>query len=137
MEARFDHHIFPSYESQDSFSKYKPGSRLGKGAYGVVLNCTEVATNARFACKCVDVKALVKTRDGPNIERRLRNEISVMSYLVGHPNIVSLKDVYESGPNGQLFMVRACRGPGGAALQKIKIKQRLSGGPRARWHGRD
>ena len=113
---------FFAYASQDSFSKYKPGTRLGKGAFGVVLNCTEVATKARFACKCVDVKALMATRDGANIERRLRNEISVMSYLVGHPNLVSLKDVYESGPDGQLFIVRArlkacMRGTGGSTLK--------------------
>ena len=56
---------------------------LGKGAYGVVLGCTEKSTRDRFACKSVDVKALLKTRDGPNIERRLRNEIAIMSYLAG------------------------------------------------------
>ena len=84
----------------------------------MVLNCTEVATKDCFACKCVDVKALKTTRDGDNVERGLRDEISIMAYLNGHPNIVSLKDVYESGPNGHLVMVRArLRGPGETAIQ--------------------
>ena len=39
------------------------------------------------ACKTIDVKALRKTPDGPNIVGRLRNEIGIMSYLAGHPNV--------------------------------------------------
>ena len=56
---------------------------LGRGAYGTVLGCTEKATRARYACKSVNVAALLKTHDGANIERRLRNEIGIMSYLAG------------------------------------------------------
>ena len=106
-------------ELQDSFpAKYSLGSSLGKGAFGEVMSCTEMETRTCFACKCVDVQALSKTREGPNIKEHLRNEISIMSYLNGHPNIVSLKDVYESGPNGHLVMVRArLRGPGETAIQ--------------------
>jgi len=52
----------------------------------------------------VDVKALSKTRDGHNTVSRLRNEIAVMSYLAGHPNIVRLRDVYES--DGHMFLVQ-------------------------------
>ena len=117
-------------ELQDSFSaKYSLGSSLGKGAFGEVMSCTEMETRTCFACKCVDVQALSKTREGPNIKEHLRNEISIMSYLNGHPNIVSLEDVYESGPNGgQLFMVRArVRGPEGTCRPS---KRRLSGGAR-------
>ena len=50
------------------------------------------------------MKALLRTRDGPNIIGRLRNEIGVMSYLSGHPNLVGLQDVYEI--EGHIFLVQ-------------------------------
>ena len=65
------------------YAKYYSGPLIGEGANGVVMTCTEKATQARFACKAVNVGALLLTRDGPNIHRRLRNEIGIMSYLAG------------------------------------------------------
>ena len=77
---------------------------LGKGAYGCVLGCVERDTKQRFACKSVSIKALLKTRDGPNIVGRLKNEVAVMAHLNGHPNIVKLVDVFESAD--RLFIVQ-------------------------------
>ena len=85
-------------------NKYRPYSELGRGAYGVVIGCIERSTGEHLACKALDVTALLKTRDGPNIYRRLRAEIGVMSYLAGHPNIVHLKNFYESETH--LFIVQ-------------------------------
>ena len=78
--------------TEDVRSKYRPGPLLGKGAYGHVIGCVDLVTQQRYACKSVDVAALRGASDGPNIVRRLRNEIGVMSYLAGHPNIVRLQD---------------------------------------------
>ena len=64
-------------------AKYRPGPLLGKGAYGCVIGCVDKATKTRWACKSIDVRALLKTKDGPNVIGRLRNEIGVMSYLAG------------------------------------------------------
>ena len=89
---------------QDVRAKYRPVSELGRGAYGLVIRCAEIVTGQHVACKAVDVAALLQTRDGPNIISRLRNEISVMSYLNGHPNIVALKDVCES--DRHIFLVQ-------------------------------
>ena len=70
-------------------SKYRPGPLLGQGSYGIVLGCVEKETRARFACKSVDIKALLASRDGANIERRLWNEIGIMSYLAGEDGTIS------------------------------------------------
>ena len=87
------------------------GPPLGKGAYGYVLGCVNRITKKRYACKTIDVKSLLLTRDGPNILGRLRNEITIMSYLAGHPNIVQLVDVFETSEN--IFMVQASLLKGG------------------------
>ena len=89
--------------TEDVRSKYRSGPLLGKGAYGQVIGCTNLNTKQRFACKSVDVASLL-ANDGPNVVRRLRNEIGVMSYLAGHPNIVRLQDVYETEEH--IFMVQ-------------------------------
>ena len=68
-------------------AKYAPGPSLGHGAFGIVLGCIDRSTKERFACKSISVAALLQTSDGPNTIGRIRNEISIMSYLVGHPNV--------------------------------------------------
>ena len=73
----------PTSLPQDVRAKHLPGPLLGKGAYGLVLGAVERTTKTRCACKSLDVKSLLKTRDGPNIIARLRNEIGVMGYLAG------------------------------------------------------
>ena len=89
---------------QNISSLYKPGPVIGKGAYGFVIDCVKKNNGEHLACKSVDVDELLKTRDGPNIIARLRNEIGTMSYLAGHPNIVALKDVCES--DSHIFLVQ-------------------------------
>ena len=73
----------PRAPPQEVHAKYRPGPLLGRGAYGTVLGCTNKTTRVRYACKSVNITALLKTHDGANVERRLRNEIGVMSYLAG------------------------------------------------------
>ena len=72
---------------QDVRAKYEPGPTLGRGAFGVVFGCIDRATKERFACKSIGVAALLQTSDGPNAVGRIRNEISIMSSLAGHPNV--------------------------------------------------
>jgi len=91
--------------TEDVLVKYAPGAKLGHGAYGTVLACTERTSGRRLACKVVDVHRLLATEDGPNVVGRLRNEINVMSFLAGHPHIVRLVDVLEA-TSGVLFIVQ-------------------------------
>ena len=73
----------PRAPPQEVHAKYLPGPLIGRGAYGTVIVCTKKETQVRYACKSVNVVALLKSRDGANIERRLRSEINIMSYLAG------------------------------------------------------
>ena len=90
--------------TEDISARYRAGPVIGTGAYGIVIGCTEVTTGARYACKSVDVMRLLDTADGPNVAGRLRNEVAIMSYLAGHPNIVRLHDVHER--NERIFIVQ-------------------------------
>ena len=72
---------------QDVRDNYVPGPVLGRGAFGVVIGCVDRTTRERFACKSLNVAELLESRDGPHAVRRLRNEINIMSYLVGHPHV--------------------------------------------------
>ena len=85
--------------------QYKPGRVLGKGSYGVVLNCVECSSGNAYACKSVAIAPLLATPDGQNVVARLRSELGVMGYLAGHPNICRLHDFYESPSH--LFIVQA------------------------------
>ena len=50
----------------------------------------------------------MKQRDGSNILHRLRNEIAIMSYLAGHPNIVQLQ-VRRPGRRAHAYLWVAAR----------------------------
>ena len=64
------------------FTPYSPTHR-----FGIVLGCVDKSTRTRFACKSIDIDALLRTKDGKNAIERVRNEVSIMSYLAGHPNV--------------------------------------------------
>lgn len=90
--------------TEDVMVKYAPGPVIGQGAYGIVISAVERSTRKRLACKVVVMPRLLATPDGPNVATRLRNEISVMAYLAGHPNIVRMVDVLES--TDRIFIVQ-------------------------------
>ena len=66
------------------FTPYSPTHR-----FGIVLGCVDKSTRTRFACKSIDIDALLRTRDGQNVIGLVRNEVTVMSHLAGHPNVRS------------------------------------------------
>ena len=104
--------------TEDINTKYTFGSMLGYGAYGEVVACMEKITRRVNACKIMSPSRLLKTVDGPNIIKRLQNEIACMSYLAGHPNIIQMIDVYET--RHTLFMVQEmCQG--GNLMQLIEL----------------
>lgn len=96
--------------TEDVSTRYVPSHVLGRGAYGVVVGCTEIPTGAHYACKSIDVKRLRENADGgANVVRGLRNEIAVMAYLAGHSNVVRLHDVHET--DERLVLVQEwCKG---------------------------
>ena len=70
---------------------------MGRGTFGIVRLCEHKATGNIFACKSI------KKKQGsvPSYDQ-IQSEINIMK-VVSHPNIVQLKEVYES-PR-KIFMI--------------------------------
>jgi len=71
--------------------EYEVGRVLGKGAYGVVKEAIHRPTNSVWAIKSISKAKLVSESDIQDVQR----EVAIMNHVVGHSNIVSLKDTYE------------------------------------------
>ncbi|KAJ7520758.1 hypothetical protein O6H91_19G021900 [Diphasiastrum complanatum] len=72
-------------------AEYELGRKLGNGQFGVIRLCTNKHTGEEFACKSIQKSSLLSAEDVDDVRR----EIQVMKRVVGHPNIVELKAVYE------------------------------------------
>ena len=78
-------------------SRYRARKTIGSGAFSVVYEVVHTETNKLYACKVIDKKRLVcflghrihKAIDG------LRNEVK-LGLKLGHPNIIKLKDAFET-----------------------------------------
>ena len=57
-------------------------------------------TGYKFACKTINKAALKDSQEVSEI----RNEIAVLDYVAGHPNIIQLRDVYEDSASIHLVM---------------------------------
>ena len=94
--------------TEDVTTRYKGGAILGTGAFSVVVECTDTTTDETYACKIIPVQALMATADGPSLVGRVRNELAVLTYLAGHPNVVRLHDVFESATTLYIVQERCC-----------------------------
>jgi len=91
---------------------------LGKGAFSVVKLAVNKKTGERVAVKVIDKKAASTTQD----EQRLKTEVEILK-KVSHPNIVCLKDLYET--NEKLYLVMELV-TGGELFDKIVEKGQYS-----------
>ncbi|KAI8926901.1 kinase-like domain-containing protein [Entophlyctis helioformis] len=84
---------------------------IGQGAFGVVKLCEHKSTGKVYACK------IVKKRIGSTSSyEQLQREVNVMK-AVHHPNIVQLKEVFES-PKKMSMIMEYCSG--GELVQTVK-----------------
>lgn len=88
-------------------SEYVLGDAIGQGKFGSVRSCRSKATGEEFA-----VKTLKK-----NGEESVHKEVEIMQHLSGHPNVVTLKSVFEDSENFHLVM-ELCKG--GRLLDHMK-----------------
>ncbi|XP_051825020.1 ribosomal protein S6 kinase alpha-6 isoform X2 [Antechinus flavipes] len=65
---------------------YEPKEDIGVGSYSVCKRCIHTATNMEFAVKIID-----KSKRDPS------EEIEILMRYGQHPNIITLKDVYDDG----------------------------------------
>lgn len=75
-------------------SEYVLGASIGQGKFGSVRSCRSKVTGEEFA-----VKTLKK-----NGEESVHREVEIMQHLSGHPNVVTLKSVFEDSENFHLVM---------------------------------
>ncbi|TPX33216.1 hypothetical protein SmJEL517_g03824 [Synchytrium microbalum] len=68
---------------------YFLGKKLGSGSFAVVKECTRKTDSKKFAVKIID-KVPLKGKD-----EMLRTEIQVLE-MIDHPNIIGLRDKYET-----------------------------------------
>lgn len=69
---------------------YTFGEQVGRGRYGITYRCLENATGKSFACKSILKRKLSK--EGKEVVRR---EVEILKRLLGLPNVVEFKGVYE------------------------------------------
>ncbi|RMC21174.1 hypothetical protein DUI87_02032 [Hirundo rustica rustica] len=76
----------PSGLSAQFTDVYELKEDIGVGSYSVCKRCIHVATNMEFAVKIID-----KSKRDPS------EEIEILMRYGQHPNIITLKDVYDDG----------------------------------------
>ncbi|KAL6999293.1 Calcium-dependent protein kinase 19 [Sarracenia purpurea var. burkii] len=103
----------------DVKSDYTFGKELGRGKFGVIYLCSEIATGNQFACKSIPKRKLVSRRD----KEDMRREIQIMQHLSGQSNIVEFKGVYEDKQSVNLVM-ELCAG--GELFDRILAKGHYS-----------
>jgi len=92
---------------------YDIQKELGKGAFSVVHLAVHKKTGEKVAVKIID-----KKQAKPEDQKRLQTEVDILK-KVKHPNIVSLKDLYETSDHLYLVMELVT---GGELFDKIVEK---------------
>lgn len=78
---------------------YELGEELGRGAFSIVVKGTNKSTKEIVAIKIID-----KTKaSGESDRKRLETEVKILKQ-VNHPNIVGLKELFETDKNLYLVM---------------------------------
>ncbi|KAI6188549.1 Non-specific serine/threonine protein kinase [Aphelenchoides besseyi] len=105
-----------TFKNHSIKNDYRVGTTvLGIGVNGKVVECEKIATGEIFALKIL--------RDCP----KARREIEIHTLACGHPNIVTIFDVYENQYNGMacLFIVME-RMTGGELFARIQERARTA-----------
>jgi calcium/calmodulin-dependent protein kinase I len=98
----------------DIYKKYDIQKEIGKGAFSVVHLAVNKETKEKCAVKIIDKKEANSEQD----EKRLRTEVDILK-KVKHPNIIALKDLYETPEKLHLVMELVT---GGELFDKIVEK---------------
>jgi calcium-dependent protein kinase len=104
----------PLYSDEKIEDLYVRNKRLGQGSLGTTYLCTQIANGLQFACKCIPKRTIQSFHDKFSTIAR---EIEVMYHLKGHPNIATIKTVYEDATKVYIVM-ELCTG--GDLLDRIK-----------------
>ncbi len=81
-------------------SRYRDLKPIGKGSYGTVCCARDTLGGGKVAIK----KIQSMSKHAVNAKHVLR-EIRLMRYLSGHPNMLTLQNIYVDGCNDELYLV--------------------------------
>lgn len=88
---------------------YLKGCIIGRGAYGIVYKVTCLKTGKAFALKC-HIPPAVRNEDIEQknatigVEDATLRELSCLSALRGHPNVIQIHDLFMDGENIAMLM---------------------------------
>ena len=91
-------HVFPNLKIRNVKDRFRTENVLGSGCSSTVYKCYDKVTNLPYACK------MISKRDPNFDEDDVRHEYEIMLRLRGQPNVVSLREIFESSDHVSLVM---------------------------------